>query len=205
MVVVPTCSDPTYDPGPVSALDLGGFDGTLEPPTMTPLAQSFADQTSPFLTTLDVAYGALEAESVLDVGGDVVDAIAKIPTSGQGAVNTEANDALTLAQSGYATARASVAELKSWLPPDVLTPTYVSPIVFRVSDGAGAPIPGALVTIDQDTGRGTQFVTGSDGSVLVEIEQFSTVGWTITADGHAPVSGTTIGQQSFSTVRVTLP
>ncbi|HKV99897.1 MAG TPA: hypothetical protein VJN96_08735 [Vicinamibacterales bacterium] len=202
---MPTCSDPTYDPGPVAALDLGGFDGTLEPPTMAPLAQAFADQTSPFLTTLDVAYGALEAESVLDVGGDVVDAIAKIPTSGQGAVNAEATDALTLAQSGFENARASVVELKSWLPPDVLTPTYVSPIVFVVHDVAGAPIPGALVTVDQDTGRGTQFLTGSVGEALVEIALLSTVGWTVSADGHTSVSGVTTGQQNFSTVRVTLP
>jgi hypothetical protein len=199
------CSDPTYEPGPVSALDLGGFDGTREPPTMAPLAQAFADQTSPFLDVLDGAYTALEAESVLDVGGDVVDAIAKIPTSGNGPVNTEASDALTLAQSGFENARASVAELKSWLPTDVLTPTYVSPIVFVVHDVAGAPIPGALVTVDQNTGRGTQFLTGSAGEALVEIDLLSTVGWTISAAGHTSVSGVTTGGPSFSTVRVTLP
>lgn len=199
-----SCSDPTYDPGPVSALDLGGFDGTLEPPFATPLAQSFADTMSPFLPILDGAYTALEAESVLDIGSDVAGAIGTIPTSGSGGVNKEANDALLLAQSGFEGTRASVAELKSWLPPDVLAAPFTTISRFQVVDAGGAPIAGATVTIDVNVGAGSTLATGSDGwTPYFTVPTVSIVGYDVSAPGHAPATGV-FNTYTDREIRVTL-
>jgi len=199
------CSDPTYDPGPIAALDLGGFDGTLEPPFAAPLAQTFADQASPWLTTLDAAYDALTVEDALDIGSDVAGAIGAIPSSGGGGVNAEANAALTLAQSGFESARASVAELKSWLPPDVLVGTFTTISRFQIVDVSGTPIAGATVTIDVNVGAGATLVTGSDGwTPYFSVPTASIVGYSVSAPGHADASGA-FNTYTDREIRVTLP
>lgn len=183
------CSDPTYEPGPVTELDLGGFDGTLEPPVFTPMAQSFATQSGGWLSTLDASIAVLEAESLLDIGGDVLDTIGGIGSGASASVNQEALAHLTAAESGFAAVRDRVGELKTWLPPDVLKTQYIKLLDVIVSDGAGARVAGALVQIDADYGGGTTRVTDGTGIALFEVAPGVTVGWTVTAPGFAPRSG----------------
>lgn len=200
------CSDPTYEPGPVAELDLDGFDGTLEPPFATPIARSFASQTGSWLTTLDASFAALELEQTLDVGGDVLGAIGGIGSGATAVVNQEANAHLKLAEQGYETARAGVGELKSWLPPDVISVERVFILLFKVTDAGGAPIAGATVTIDADFGTGTTRVTKANGVTdILEVQTFVTVGWLVTAPGHPPIGGATYVNSTLVTQPVTLP
>ena len=188
------CSDQTYEPGPVAALDLGDFDGTLEPPFATPIAQSFADQSTGWLSTLDASFAALAAEQVFDVGGDVLGAVGAFPTGSSASVNAEANAHLVEAEQGLEAARGSVVEVKSWLPPDIVAgtgPLQATTITrFTVVDAAAAPVAGATVTIDVDTGHGTTQITDAAGQTASFIvPTVSIVGYTVTAAGHAPISG----------------
>jgi len=198
------CSDETLEPGPVAALDLGDFDGTLEPPFATPIAQRFADSTTSWLSTLDAATTALELESALDVGGDLAGLFDGIGGGGATVVNAEANAHLQLAQAGFENARASIGEYKSWLPPDILPASHVNLLSFIVTDTSGARIPFARVTLDADFGHGTTFLAHDNGVALVEVGIGATVGWTVSADGHAPQSGVATATLTITAVRVTL-
>lgn len=199
------CSDPTLEPGPVTALDLGDFDGTLEPPVFAPIAQRFADQTHGWLSTLDASIAVLDAESLLDIGSDVLGAIGG-GGGGATAVNAEALAHLVAAEDGFAAVRAHVGELKTWLPPDVLKTGEVFLLSFFVTDAGGAPIGGALVTLDVTlAGARTSSATDASGEALLETAPGATVGWTITAAGHAPKDGVVTAAAQITVLRITVP
>lgn len=198
------CSSPDLEPGPLEDLDPAAFVGPLEPPVFTPLAQEFASHNAAWLSTLDSSIALLDAETAIDVGGDILSGISAVASSHEAAVNPEALANLQAAEAGFSAARDKTASLESWLPPDVQHPTHVSPIVFRITDPAGQPIVGAVITLDQDTGRGTTFATDSTGAALVEIVLQSTVSYSVTAPGFVAASGVTTGLTAFSIVRITL-
>lgn len=198
------CSSPDLEPGPLEALDPAAFVGPPEPPVFTPLAREFASHNAGWLSTLDSSIALLDAETAIDVGGDILGGIGAIASAHEAVVNPEALANLQAAEAGFSAARDKTASLQSWLPPDVQHPPHVSPIVFRVSDAAGSPIVGALITIDQNTGKGTTFATDGAGTALIEVVLQSTVSYGVTAPGFVAASGVTTGLAGFSVVRITL-
>lgn len=198
------CSSPDLDPGPLATLDPAAFVGPPEPPVFAPLATSYASQLSGFLPTLDDSIAILDAETAIDIGGDVLSSIGSIASSKAAVVDPEALANLQSAEDGFRVARDQTASLEAGLPPDVQQPAHVSAVVFRISDASGAPIVGAVVTIDQNTGKGTTFATDGTGAALVEIVESSTISYTVTAQDFISATGVTTGLVGFSIVRVTL-
>jgi hypothetical protein len=60
-------------PGPFHAVDLGDPNQPPSPPVFASLAQAFADALAPLHTALDLAFEALLAETLLDVGAGFAD------------------------------------------------------------------------------------------------------------------------------------
>lgn len=147
------CSDPTYEPGPVSLLDETALEGPLEPPTLTPIAQAYADQTGPWLTVLDTSYAALEAESVLDLGSTL------------GAIGS--NYLQTAGFTGAATP-APAPKVTRTSTADVLTPSVT--LTIRVHDATtGAALPSADVTFIGTLQRTADTLTDSQGQASAAV------------------------------------
>lgn len=200
-----SCSDKTLEPGPLTALNPDDFLEPPLPPFAEPRAREFAARTGPFLTVLDAAYGALEAESLIDLGGGFADLFREIDGVQRSAVDPEALANLQAAEDGFRVARDKTASLQSWLPPDVQAPPGFYVLYFRVVDAAGAPVAGALVEIDADFGNGHTRSTDGVGFCSFDVAVDVTVAWTVSLGGAVRASGVAAAHASFSRVDVTLP
>jgi hypothetical protein len=145
------CSDPTYEPGPVALLDESALEGPLEPPTLTPIAQAFADKTGPFLATLDAAYAALAVEQGLDLAGLLGDSSSN-----------------ALASAGFAATSAAAPPVITRQSAGTSADAYNSSLTVVVTDAAtGAVIPGASLYVLQTVGAVSAPLTDSQGAVVV--------------------------------------
>jgi hypothetical protein len=197
------CSDPTYEPGPVALLDTSGLEGPLEPPTLAPIAQSFAESTGPWLSTLDAAYDALALEQGLDLtdvlGGAGSDALASAGFTGV----TAAAPAPRIARTSTVIGPAAPATLtvvvtdatNGVLMPqaDIVVLQYTRPVADASADSAGrASFPvttGAATTIVSRSGYLQQIFS-------VQIFGDTTVTVALVPGSSTPVQGDQADAQS---------
>lgn len=185
-----SCSSPELEPGPLPILEETAIVGPPEPPVFTPLAQEFASHNGAWLGTLDASIAILDAESAIDLGGDLLGSIGALANVKSAAVDPEALANLQAAEDGYRVARTQTASLQANLSPDVQQPTRIGPLNFFVVDAAGVPIAGVLVTIDADFGNGSTRSTDGGGFCNFGVALDVTVAWAATRAGYASASGT---------------
>lgn len=198
------CSSPELEAGPLVELDVADFVGPPEPPVFTPLAEEFASHNGAWLGTLDASIAILDAESAIDLGGDILGSIGALASLKSAAVDPEALANLQAAQDGYRVARNAAASLQAGVPADVQQPTGFAVLNVRVRDTSGAPIAGALVTIDADFGNGSVRSTDGGGLANFGVAFDATVAYTVTASGFAVGSGVATRVENFRLVDVTL-
>lgn len=184
-----SCSSPELEPGPLADLDPAEFVGPPEPPVFEPLAKEFASHNAGWLTTLDSSIAVLEAESLVDVGSDVLSGIGAIASVHQSAVDPEALANLQAAQDGFRIARDKTAALQAGVPSDVQQPTFFTQLNFHVHDASGAAVAGALVQLDADFGNGSSRATDAHGNANFGVATSGSVSYTITRAGFITASG----------------
>lgn len=183
------CSSPELEAGPLRELDAADFVGPPEPPVFTPLAEEFASHNAGWLSTLDTSIAILDAESAIDIGGDILSGLGALASVKSAAVDPEALANLQAAEDGYRVARAQTAALKANVPSDVQQPTAFLSFNFVVQDAAGARLPGALVTIDTDFGNGTTRSTDGRGIANFGVALTGVLGYTVAKAGYQTASG----------------
>lgn len=199
-----SCSSPALEAGPLRELDVADFVAPPEPPVFTPLAEEFANHNAGWLSTLDSSIAILDAETAIDIGGDVLSGLGALASVKSAAIDPEALANLQAAQDGYRVARNAAASLQAGVPADVQQPTGFAVLNVRVRDAGGAPIAGALVTLDADFGNGSVRSTDGGGLANFGVAFDATVAYVVTAAGFAPASGVATHVKNFVLVDVTL-
>lgn len=117
------CSDPTPEPGPVTALDLGDFGKATEPATLEAYASAFTSNFDTWLPILDGSYVALELELALDVTGVLDSSLGALSGAGIPIAWNASIPLLLQTIQGWAPLGANVADLENSLPPEATAPS----------------------------------------------------------------------------------
>lgn len=128
--------------GPLEPIDLAAFDLTPAAPVFAPLAAQFQADLQSAHDALDVAYAALLAETLLDLGGAFErDASALAAAAPIAAVPLDTHD-LDAAVASYRDAGGDLGRLIGILPSDAVNPPFIDRTPLE-----GAPHgPGPITT-----------------------------------------------------------
>lgn len=167
---MPSCTDAPPEPGPIAPLDEADFPTTIEPPTLTPIAQAYADQTSAWPSVLDSAFLALTIEQGLNLADFLG------PDSGSSASDF--------------TAQRFTAPAPSVVPTSApFSPIYTGTAALTVivtNYTTGGRVAGAVVQVYQLVGNDPPLTTDANGQAAMAIQP-GFINLAIDAPNYAPL------------------